>query len=78
MVTLLEIYDPNPELSFYETEFFYEAVVYCLGTGSWRKVSICVPRNFVPYNYSRTYTKGVFSWWAIFGDTLEGILSFDI
>ena len=59
--------------------FFYEAEVYCLGTGSWRKVSTCVPRNFVAYNYRRTYTKGVFSWWAIFGDsTLEGILSFDI
>ena len=48
-------------------------------TISWRKVSTCVPRNFVAYNYRRTYTKGVFSWWAIFGDsTLEGILSFDI
>ena len=34
VVKLLEIYDPNPELSFYETNFFYATEIYCLGIGS--------------------------------------------
>ncbi|XP_023880217.1 F-box/kelch-repeat protein At3g06240 [Quercus suber] len=81
VVNLLEIYDPDPELYFYDINFFYVAEVYCLSTGSWRTVSTSAPGYFIDYSYYRTYTKGMFSWSASIGDDPDffpGILSFDM
>ncbi|KAL0006017.1 hypothetical protein SO802_013578 [Lithocarpus litseifolius] len=81
VVNLLEIYDPDPELYFYEINFFYAAEVYCLSTGSWRTVSTSAPGYFIDCSYYRTYTKGMYSWSASIGDYPDffpGILSFDM
>nr|POF25578.1 hypothetical protein CFP56_28076 [Quercus suber] len=37
VVKILEIYDRNPKLTYYDLEFFYEAEIYCLSIDSWRK-----------------------------------------
>nr|POE76003.1 f-box protein cpr30 [Quercus suber] len=81
VVNLLKIYDPDPELYFYDLNFFYAAEVYCLSTGSWRTVSTSAPGYFIDCSYYRTYTKGMFSWSSSIGDYPDffpGILSFDM
>ncbi|KAK4595746.1 hypothetical protein RGQ29_014012 [Quercus rubra] len=81
VVNLLKIFDPDPELYFYDINFFYAAEVYCLSTGSWRTVSTSAPGYFIDCSYYRTYTKGMFSWSASIGDDPDffpGILSFDM
>ena len=82
VVKLLEIFDLDPELYFYEIKFFYAAKVYCLSTGSWRTVSTSAPSHFINHSYYRTYTKGMSSWSASIGDdnhgSFQGILSFDM
>ena len=82
MVKLLKIFEPDPELYFYDMNFFfYAAEVYCLSTSSWRTVSTSAPNHFIDHSYYRAYTKGMFSWSASIGDDTDffpGILSFDM
>ncbi|XP_059435560.1 F-box/kelch-repeat protein At3g06240-like [Corylus avellana] len=76
IIKLLCLYDPDPNLSYYQTQFIDHNEVYSLSNNSWRKVDSPLCHIFDGFKGMKAYTNGIASWWGLCG--FESILSFDM